>query len=1045
MASKLHSPIDIPFSRGIRQDVESRLAPTGCLYACTNLELDRFGDLVRRDGFSQCSTSTFSKTTAYTGPARRLATGWNGERLAFCDDTAFTYVQSKDKFCEAGPRSIASAVRCTLNSTRYIGADPAGTIISCDVGYASPFVVVTYTQLVGTTFSLFLDVINSVTGEHVLTGEQLQSGIAAAAAAVQARVMVSGSIAFVFVYTGNSGGFGQISYARLDLSTTIPSGFIALTNIVSDGKQAAAGAVFDVVPTQGGFCLAYVRDNGAGGYMTRVKLYTTASTPVQIGSSYDWTNFAANAAWSANMLAIRGASSVSERIQLIGCDTGVGNVEQLQTEFDLSLPKKASFAPTVTPMQLSIVRETATRSLVAYSDYAIVGSGTQPRGHLYYGDIDYNAANPTWTQGAYPFSSYSVGSRFYVDSAGYIFALGRFNESTQVQSHLLMLDFGTSPNVGRPVPQAHIGNGRTPTLTSTAIGGAADMGSGLFVCANPINVGASSLSGMQIELSFWESRGQKRYLSAQASGALVVGGATPLVYDGQRLVELGFYSYPLVAAANSSGVAGAGYAYRFVWEWVDSTGNRHQSIASPAASVTALNTTWTIASLHATRKQTAGDVMHASVFSDGQAPVRLVAYRTPLNGTNYYRVNTVAVNSATATTIQLQENVADATIILNEQLPESLSKLTSSCAPPTLLPVVHAQRLWGVDQERVERIWCTKVFEDLESPGYNAALQVVIPGAGAIKGLAGQDGKLYALATNGIYLASYGDGPTNTGQGGFPTPTLATITANCTEPRSVLVGQEGIYFAGQARWGTTIYLIKRGDGSPLDIGKGVRDELLACPIVRGAIQRNDKSRAEFLIVDSDTAPTKARILYYHQDLVDEEGIGAWTIAQFIDGRALHCIGTWGDAAVVSDVTTGGIAIQTAGVFADRGSTFPATVDTCDIRPFGILGYGQVDAVSLLSTKTGLASIKFLASYDSGATYSAGETWETDTSGDSASGPALRRWDPPTHKLPSGTVRYRITDSGLSGAPSTAGTIWHGLSIEVSPLGGNVRLPAAQMG
>lgn len=84
-----------------------------------------------------------------------------------------------------------------------------------------------------------------------------------------------------------------------------------------------------------------------------------------------------------------------------------------------------------------------------------------------------------------------------------------------------------------------------------------------------------------------------------------------------------------------------------------------------------------------------------------------------------------------------------------------------------------------------------------------------------------------------------------------------------------------------------------------------------------------------------------------------------------------------------------------------------------------------------------------------ASYDFGQTWETatfDATTEVTGAPVLRRWQPPTQKLPNGVVRYRISDtiSGEGGPPvPSLGVAWYGLSIEPTALGGSVKLGAGQ--
>lgn len=1058
--------VDVLFNRGCRQDLDARQAMPGALVRCENLEFSRMGDLVRRDGFTLIATTKISKTSTFTAPARRFATGPNGESMIFTDDNTFCYLSSKSGVCEAALDSQRSYVSATLSDVQYIGADPAGTFLYSDVVYVSPWTVVVYTMLSPVTalYEIRCDVLNATTGERALSGSIVTLS---AVSTIQPRVIAVGSVVFiVFAQVG----VATITCEYIDLSlSTISEPGPTSSSLVADATNSLQ--MFDVCASYGGFVLAYRATIGGPRTLGRVRTFTAAKPPVLIATA-DWQTSAV-ADWVPMVIAVRGAGAVGEYIQAVGYDPASTNIQLMQLTSACVQDGLVNFATTPAggdTKQLTIVRTGTTTSFMAFSPQSSTLT-SDPRGSIKVrkitaspgvGAID---AAPTAGDGTGVLSNYSIGSRLFFDSVSTnTFMFARFNDPTGAQSHLCLIDWGALAHIGTMLPMLHIASGRVPLKTSntyTGLGGLVQgpvngaQGAMLFIA--PINVGSSVLSGQQIGLYTLKYFDSSRYLSCQANGGLIVGGATPLCYDGQRLAELSFYYYPPVALASAVAAAAGGnivagtYLYRFVYEWVDAIGNRHQSPASPAVTIThaagvANQVTWTIPTIHTTRKQRyfEGGAGATTPF----AAVRIVMYRTTIGGTVYFRHSTVGINSTSVFTCTIVDTLADASVSpslsTNEQLYEQRGVLSSTAPPPSYQMMAFGRRLWGVDCERPERIWCTKTFEDGESPGYNPALQITIPGAGRINGLAAQDGKLYALATNGIYLASYGDGPTNTAQGGFPEPSLLTVTANCTDPRSVLLGQEGIYFCGDQRWGTTIFLIRRGDGNPVDIGARVRDDLAAYPYIRSAIDNKAKARVEFLAVDSDDDCQNHRILYYHYDLLDEEGIGQWTTARY-QAATVYALGDMGGSQAIADTTT--IAVQTAAAVLDATFAFSATIETADMRPFGLTGYGTVDAVTLVARSEGAAGVTLSASYDSGDSYP--EYFVYPASTEAGNAPVLRRWESPTKKLPRGSVRYRITDdTGIPDAavpPTTLSIAWHGLSIETTPLGGNVRLSDAERG
>jgi len=313
-----------------------------------------------------------------------------------------------------------------------------------------------------------------------------------------------------------------------------------------------------------------------------------------------------------------------------------------------------------------------------------------------------------------------------------------------------------------------------------------------------------------------------------------------------------------------------------------------------------------------------------------------------------------------------------------------------------------------------------------------------------INGIAGQDDKIFALSLGGTYIASYGDGPDNTGaNGSFVNPIFMTADATCNDPRGVLIGTSGIYFTGQDQQSTTIYLLGRGANSPQPIGRRLRATLASFPVCRGAVDRHEKARAEFLFVDSDTAPAANTLVYYHYDLPDEEQMGQWSRATVQQGTAvLNCLGDWdmtGNTRRVSVVAGSSVlAYQSDSANTDpSASAIAYSFTTGDIRPNGMMGYGDAYSVNLLGTSQSTDDFVLSASYDGGLNFETTDFGVTETSG-----PMLRRWEAPTKKLPNGAVAYTIAEN-TGAAGNVRGCIFHALVLEAQSLEGIVRLPAGK--
>lgn len=1043
--------VDIVFSRGVRQDLDPHTAPPGSLVTCDNLEFDQLGRLAKRDGFVTLGKTAISKSFTLSTQVRRFAQADDGTRLIFSEDDAFAYLPAQDKVTQVSADGDIwqVAIHASMTDVNGIAGDNNGGVKFCDsisVGTWAVYVYIVFDG-VGAAYWVFADVIDTVSGAHVLARVLLGG----AAGNYPPRLVVSGGSSIVFALWEDA-STTTIRYARIDLSTA-PFVWGASTAFTT----TSGPCIFDAVQLNSGWAFVYY-DTSTNSAV--VNSYD--STPAQ-QHQFIWLANGGALNWTPTALTISGnAVFTSSNIRVVGYDPATQFLESKILSSTLTSVASGRINPGLGAVkhvrQLASITALSGSSYIAFSNYTSNTVSTNPRGHLYrytLGDTGvFTAFTPV-------LANYSLASRFYMDSAArglYIYVFARFDDPSGAQSHFLMLGLGTSVSPTVPNALLHFASGRLPLFgdnATTGIGGIVDLTSkrpGLFQFVAVTNIGASQYSGNQVQSWSFQSLGTQRYLAAEVQREVVVGGGSPLIFDGQRFTELSFYSYPVMHSGNITPFAAGGsmaqgvYQYRAVFEWTDAQSNRHQSPAAPAITVDLSSATYvagtnsvafSLPAMQATRKQ--------GMSSVGNPAVSVVFYRTLAGGAVFYRVPGAGQNHTfTTAATTFTDTYADASISGNEPIYTTgggQGLLASTAPPPSIVLTTHAGRLWGVDCENPERIWCTRTLQPGSAPAYNPGLQILIPGAGRINGLGGQDGKLYALATNGIYLASYGDGPDDTGAGAFPSPELITTTANCQDPRGVLVGQDGIFFTGIDQWGTGVYLIRRGDGTPISIGKRVRNELAAFPVCRGVVNRTGKSRTEFLFVDSDTNPTAGAILNYHHDYNDEEGIGQWTVTRFPGGIPAECIGVWDDITVTADESNN-IGWQTIGTTLDGGAVSPVTlIETTDIRPAGLLGFAQVCAVSMLGTQKSADPIEIEFSYDSG--FSWPDTYQWVASTESAGQPVIRRREPVTQKQFDGsTIRVRLTNPTLGGSAPGA-TYFHGIAIEVAGLGGNARLDNAR--
>jgi hypothetical protein len=243
----------------------------------------------------------------------------------------------------------------------------------------------------------------------------------------------------------------------------------------------------------------------------------------------------------------------------------------------------------------------------------------------------------------------------------------------------------------------------------------------------------------------------------------------------------------------------------------------------------------------------------------------------------------------------------------------------------------------------------------------------------------------------------------------------------------VVVGPQGIYFAGPYEDGVGIFLWQRGDGGLLNIGAPVQDSLAT---VHSAVHVPELSQVRFVTAEP-------AVLCYDYSAIGEDGLGTWSkytlaIESFAsvvrNGRHVFAFQSGANYASEqdpSDVTA-----------AD------AVLETGDIWPAGVLSHARVDTVNLLGELVADRdfALKLEASFDNGANYKTEHSVIFNKQSSDAVGSHLvRRWAPRLQRLPHGSVRYRITVSPRSGSADAPDVALTALMIEWLPESGAARV------
>ncbi len=409
---------------------------------------------------------------------------------------------------------------------------------------------------------------------------------------------------------------------------------------------------------------------------------------------------------------------------------------------------------------------------------------------------------------------------------------------------------------------------------------------------------------------------------AEIAGMTLFSGGCPTAYDGGRTtVEHGFNYSPhrLQATAyvtGGTGLTAGTYSYTAIYEWVAANGIIHWSGAAAAVSVTITGTTSRVALVCPTLRMTS------------KTGVRVVWFRTLVNGSVYYRLNNtggasandVLLNSTTVDYVDYTDSsVTDTVLASRAQLYTTGGVLENDPPPPLLCPVVHRRRVVGIDASNRNTLWYAKQVSEGTPVEFSLSFVLsVSPAGGDSVACASLDDKLIVWKADRIFMFT-GQGPDSTGgQLDWSDSILVSSDTGCNAPKSIVTTPGGILFQGAKG----IYRLGR-DLSVSYIG-GPVEAYNAQPVL-GACLMADVQQVRF---------TQAA-----QTLVYDYGVGQWSV------YALP--GTGVDSLVWQGVhthvrSTGVVVIENSTHHHDPGSTFvPMSFLTSWISLAGLQGFQRV--------------------------------------------------------------------------------------------------------
>ncbi len=771
---------NIPFGQGLDLSTDPNQVPPGKMLALQNVSFNK-SQLQKRNGFSDLSSLPDSnQTTLTTLNDNLLATGTN--LLAYSEDT--------DQWINQGivqpvSLNVQSLVRNSISVT-WSDTAVADNGLSCSV--------------YGNASLAYYQVNDSSNGQQIITQTALPSGTKLA------RVFVLGRY-FILLFSIDITGTFHLQYISIPIAKPVAS---AAVNIASNMDTIDAG--FDGIVANNNLYTAYHASDGMRLIFlnSTLVLSTSKSFAGEIG---DYVSITAD---TSGPTAVIWASFYDDSAHTIKAVA----VNQMQ----VTILTATTIASTVTITNLSSIAKngTATFYYSIDSDYSYSAA---PQSQF----ITKNTCTAVGVVGtpSVLLRSVALASKPFYNSLGTTYMLVAYGQA--FQPSLFLID-GSANIVCRLAYSEASGYLTTQILPSpNASSDTASISYLLKTQLNAVNKsqGVANVAGIYaqtgVNLATFDINISQQYSSEIAQSLHLTGGQL-WQYDGVKPVEHSFHVWPedinVTTSTTGGHIVDQQYFYIFCYEWTDAQGMLHRSAPSiPYGILTTGGTTSTntikVPTLRLTAKITPN-------------PVKIVGYRWSTAQQVYYQFTSIqspTLNSTSADLVTITDTLADSSILGNTILYTTGGVIENIAAPASNGSTLFHSRLWLIDAEDPNSLWYSKpVIAGTPVEMSDLQTYYVAPTAGAqgstgpVKALSAMDDKLIIFKKDAIYYVT-GNGPDITGANNdFSEPTFITSTVGCSNPNSIVMTPQGIFFQSDKG----IWMLGR-DLSSQYIGASVED------------------------------------------------------------------------------------------------------------------------------------------------------------------------------------------------------------------------------
>ena len=420
-------------------------------------------------------------------------------------------------------------------------------------------------------------------------------------------------------------------------------------------------------------------------------------------------------------------------------------------------------------------------------------------------------------------------------------------------------------------------------------------------------------------------------------------GGLSYSFDGMSVSEFGFIGPPTIESITSSAggslTATDTHGVAVVYTWVDALGNAHYSppaVGSYTVGGGHSRLTVTLRNLHLTKRQGTGDGSNRFI--------RAKVYITEANSSGPYLLaaeNTIALSprnsfSATTSSIILSAVPTASYPVFPFDIPGNPGVLAPEMPPGSRAMCSWKNRLWIASADDVRELWYTRIYTVGEAPAFSSLFRVRLDDApDEITGIAPLGDKLAIFTRTRVYYLS-GDGPNDNGTGSlFASPYLVSADVGCVDPRSVVSTAGGVLFES----GNGIKLLSQSLQIE-DVGKAVQSQSDYYNLPLASCADAKRQRAYFLRYS--TTYTGTMILMY------DYGAKAWSRYRVSSDTGARAMAIWNSKHVIAgSLASSSIVWQedtTVTPGYDLGAAFISTVATPWIKVAGMAGFQRVRRV-----------------------------------------------------------------------------------------------------